>query len=259
MRGSLAGLLLVYNAISLPATGYVMQEISYCGYGDDEQGNVTFKYFMTFNHMPALMYDTYDNMFFPCPSVPEMRAVVEKYCIEFNTKPDMLNYVKSEEKRCKDEIKTFWNGTVERSVKPSMEVFFPDQFNGENLPVLICHVWGFYPQNIVVAWIKNEMTVIENITQAVRAGDWTYQVVAKLDLRDSLPEDNYTCIVQHQSLDGPMIKTWKAGLTSIQIIKISVSAATFALGLITLIAGVICWKNAKKSGYTPITGYDDIN
>ncbi|XP_075690616.1 uncharacterized protein LOC142658886 isoform X1 [Rhinoderma darwinii] len=166
MRGSLAGLLLVYNAISLPATGYVMQEISYCGYGDDEQGNVTFKYFMTFNHMPALMYDTYDNMFFPCPSVPEMRAVVEKYCIEFNTKPDMLNYVKSEEKRCKDEIKTFWNGTVERS---------------------------------------------------------------------------------------------EAGLTSIQIIKISVSAATFALGLITLIAGVICWKNAKKSGYTPITGYDDIN
>ncbi|CAJ0951307.1 unnamed protein product [Ranitomeya imitator] len=45
-----------------------------------------------------------------------------------------------------------------------------------------------------------------------------------------------------------MTTTWKAGLTSNQIIKISVSSVVFALGLISLMAGVVWWKNAKKSG-----------
>lgn len=259
MRGSLAGLLLLCSAITLPATGFVMQEISYCGYGDDKQGNATFQYFMTFNRQPILGYDKSENMFFPYQSIRQMKTVVLKYTTEFNRNPDMANYVKSEMKRCKDEKETFWDGTVERSLKPSMEVYSPEPFYGENLPVLICHVWGFYPKNILVAWIKNEKTVVKNESQAVRVGDWTYQVVSKLDLRDSLPGDNYTCIIKHESLDMPMLKTWKAGLTSTQIIKISVSAVIFALGLIILIAGVIYWKNAKRSGYTPIPGYNDAN
>ncbi|XP_040298522.1 HLA class II histocompatibility antigen, DM beta chain isoform X1 [Bufo bufo] len=247
MRGSVAGMLLVYSAISLPATGYVMQEITLCTYGDDKQGNITFYFRIAFNHQPVLGYDNHEKMFFPYQSIPQMNEVVKKFTTEFNTKPDMLHYVTAEEKRCKDEKKTFWNDTVERRVKPSMELFSPEQFAGESLPVLICHVWGFYPQNIVVTWIKNENTVVRNETQAVRSGDWTYQVVTKLDLRGSLPEDNYTCFVEHQSLDEPMMKTWKAGLTSVQIVKISVSAVVFGLGLITLIAGALCLKKAKRS------------
>ncbi|XP_056395233.1 HLA class II histocompatibility antigen, DM beta chain-like [Hyla sarda] len=260
MRGLLPGLMLVYSSIYLHVSGYVMQEISWCTYGDDERGNATFFYIMSFNHVPALVYDSSEKMFLPYQSpIFKMMAVVRKYTTEFNTKPYMLNYVKSEEKRCKENLRTFWNGTVERRAKPSMEVFSPEEFNGENLPVLICHVWGFYPQDIIVTLVKNDKMVVKNETEAVRVGDWTYQVVLKLDLRDSLPGDNYTCLVEHQSLDGSMMKTWKPGLTSIQIIKISVSVVIFALGLITLIAGVLCWKNGKKSGYTPIPGYNDAN
>ncbi|XP_075116452.1 HLA class II histocompatibility antigen, DM beta chain [Leptodactylus fuscus] len=258
MRGYIAGLLLVYSAISLPATGYVMQEISNCGFGDDKQGNVTFQYAITLNHLIALVYDPASNQFINYAPFENMSKVVSNYIEEFTTKLDMLSYVKSEEKRCKDEIQTFWDSTVERSVTPSMEVFSPEQFNDENLPVLICFVWGFYPPDIAVAWIKNDMVVVKNETQAVRAGDWTYQVVLKLDLRDSLPEDNYTCIVEHASLNQSMITTWKHGLTSNQIMKISVAAVIFGLGLINLLAGFICWKNAKKSGYTPIPGYNDF-
>ncbi|KAG9469689.1 HLA class II histocompatibility antigen, DM beta chain-like [Eleutherodactylus coqui] len=259
MRGSLAGLLLVYSAISLPATGYIMQEISYCGYGDEE-GNITFQYAITFNHLVALGYSSKENMFLPNQfMLDKMWPVVRDFAIEFNSKPDMLNYVKSEERRCKDQIKTFWNDTAQRSVKPSMEVFSPEQFYGENLPLLICHVWGFYPQDIVVVWIKNEKALVKNVTEAVRVGDWTYQVVAKLDLRDSLPQDTYTCVVRHESLDTPMMKSWRAGLTFVQIITISVSAAIFTLGLVSLVIGVICWRGARRRGYTPIPGYNETS
>ncbi|XP_075178555.1 HLA class II histocompatibility antigen, DM beta chain [Anomaloglossus baeobatrachus] len=258
MRGSIAGLLLVYSAISLPATGFVMQEISLCSFGDDKNGSVTFGYYFAFNHQYIVGYDSKINMFLPYQSIEQMMMVVRRFTTQFNTNPDMLNYVKSEEKRCKNEIKTFWNYTVERRERPSMEVFVPDQ-NEDNLPLLICFVWGFYPDNIAVYWIKNNKTVVKTETEVVQTGEWSYQVVSKLDLRDALPTDDYTCKVEHQSLEEPMAKTWRAGLTSIQIIKISVSSVIFALGLIVLISGVVCWRNAKRSGYTPIPGYNDFN
>ncbi|XP_069800270.1 class II histocompatibility antigen, M beta 1 chain-like [Dendropsophus ebraccatus] len=253
MSGLLLGLLLVYGAISLPVTGYVIQEISLCSYGEDGRGNVTFHYDIIFNHVPALGYNNSIEQFFTHKTINETKIVVDAYTEEFNNKTDMLYYVKSEEKRCKENMKAFWNGTVMRRVKPSMEVYFPDQFNGENLPVIICYVWGFYPEDIVVVWMKNEKTVVKNETRAVRAGDWTYQVVLKLDLRDSLPGDNYTCLVDHASLEHPMMKNWKPGLASVQIIKIGVSAVIFALGLISVIAGALCWKNGQRSDDRPFS------
>ncbi|XP_066437371.1 HLA class II histocompatibility antigen, DM beta chain-like isoform X2 [Eleutherodactylus coqui] len=241
MRRSLAGLLLVYSAVSLPVTGFVVQEISSCGIGE-KQGNVTYKSIITFNHLTILEFNHSANNFVTYLPL----KVVENFTTEFNN--TIINYVKSEEKRCKDQIKTFWNNTAQRSVKPSMEVFSPEQFYGDDLPLLICHVWGFYPQDIVLSWIKNEKTLVKNVTEAIRVGDWTYQVVAKLDLRDSNPEDTYTCVVKHKSLDMPMMKSWRAGLTFVQIINISVSAAIFALGLLSLVIGVICWRGARRSG-----------
>ncbi|KAG8536014.1 hypothetical protein GDO81_027277, partial [Engystomops pustulosus] len=138
-------------------------------------------------------------------------------------------------------------------VKPSMEVYSPEQFSEDSPPVLICHVWGFYPQKIFVAWIINDRTVVKNVSDAVRVGDWTYQVVVSLDLRGSDPGDNYTCVVEHESLEEPLMETWKAGLTTKQIIKISLASLIFVLGLVTMIAGIICWKNSKRSGKSVAT------
>ncbi|XP_075042600.1 HLA class II histocompatibility antigen, DM beta chain [Mixophyes fleayi] len=262
MRGSFAGLLLVYSCIYYPVTGFVMQEISSCSFGDNKQGNITFQYFISFNRQPVLGYDEDGDVFFPCSiyqCITQVHNVSAQVTTELNANPDMAKYVKNEKKRCTEEVRTFWDNTVDRRVKPSMEVFSPVKVNVESLPVLVCFVWGFFPQNIIVAWIKNGEAVVKNYTEGVRAGDWTYQIVSKLDLRDSLPEDNYTCVVEHESLDQPMMKTWKAGLTSTQIIKISISAVVFSLGLILLVTGFACWKNARTSGYTPITGYNDAN
>ncbi|CAJ0951305.1 unnamed protein product [Ranitomeya imitator] len=147
------------------AAGYVMQEISLCSYGDDEKGNATFQYVFAFNHQYILGYNSKDNMFLPYNSIEQMMAVVRKFTTEFNTNPDMLNYVKNEEKRCKKRKED----VLEGDMKPSMEVFVPDE-NKDNLPLLICFVWGFYPEKIIVSWIKNNKTVVKTEDQAVQTG-----------------------------------------------------------------------------------------
>ncbi|XP_063794292.1 HLA class II histocompatibility antigen, DM beta chain [Pseudophryne corroboree] len=260
MRGAFAGLLLIYSTIYYSATGYVMQESSMCSFGDDKQGNITFYYFITFNRQRVVEYDEEDDKFYPCyDCIPEVYNVAAAVITQFNNISYMAKYVKNEKKRCEANAKAFWDSTVERRVKPSMEVFSPVKVNVDSLPVLICFVWGFYPQDIIITWIKNNEAVIRNYTEGVRVGDWTYQIMAKIDLRGSLPEDNYTCAVEHISLDEAMMTTWQAGLTSSEIIKISVSTAVFGVGLILLIIGVVCWKNTKKSGYIIIPGNSDDN
>ncbi|XP_018413604.1 PREDICTED: HLA class II histocompatibility antigen, DM beta chain [Nanorana parkeri] len=260
MSGAFIVLLLIYGTLWTPGTGYLMQKISLCSYSDNKQGNITFATGFTLNRQLLLSYSKPDEMYITCPSgcIREMGIVAASFATLLNTNPNTATQVKKEEERCKDGVKKFWDKTVERRVKPSVEVFLPVQLHPDSLPVLVCQVWGFYPQDISVAWFKNDK-LVKNYTEAVRTGDWTYRILATLDLRNFLPKDNYTCLVNHPTLDTPIVKTWKHGLTNIQIIKISVASVVFALGLVCLITGIVCWKNAKRSGYSPIPGYNDEN
>ncbi|KAM5145837.1 HLA class II histocompatibility antigen, DM beta chain [Mantella aurantiaca] len=259
MSGAVTVLLLIYGSLWPSVTSYVMQEISLCEFSDNKQGNITFGYQFTFNRQLLLYYDEQDQTFSGCFNcIPQMWVIANNVSEKMNASPQWMSHVRSEEKRCKEEVRTFWNKTMERKVKPSVEVFFPVQVHAESLPVLVCHVRGFYPQDINVAWFKNDI-LVKNYTDAVRTGDWTYHIVAVLDMRDSISTDNYTCLVTHTALDIPISKNWKHGLTAIQIIKISVASVVFVLGLVFLIIGIACWKNAKRSGYSPIPGYNDDN
>ncbi|KAM9323871.1 HLA class II histocompatibility antigen, DM beta chain-like [Gastrophryne carolinensis] len=188
--------------------GYVMEEFSGCLFGDDRQGNVSYSYSFIFNRQPVLGYSEESQRFVPCTyCIKGMYLVADAACDVLNANQDAANRVKQEERRCKDQVKTFWDKTVERRVKPSVEVFSPVKVHAESLPVLLCHVSGFYPSDINVAWYRNNK-LIRNYRQAVRVGDWTYQIVAALDLRDSHREDNFTCLVDHPSLELPITIDW---------------------------------------------------
>ncbi|XP_072286904.1 HLA class II histocompatibility antigen, DM beta chain [Pyxicephalus adspersus] len=259
MSGTSRTLLLIFCWLWPPVTGFLMQRISQCTFSDNKQGNITFGTGFTFNRQILLSYSKSDQMYIPCPMgcIREVGQVVVQFSTLLNTNPDTVTRVEKEEEKCKKEVITFWEKTVKRTAKPSVEVFLPVQIHTESDPVLICHVWGFYPQDIRVAWFKNDH-LVKNYTEPQRSGDWTYRVVAVLDLRDTVSSDNYTCLVDHSSLDEPILKIWKHGLTDIQIINISVASVVFVLGVICLILGVACWKNAKRSGYFPIPGsYED--
>uniref|UniRef100_A0A8C4K5X5 Ig-like domain-containing protein n=1 Tax=Dromaius novaehollandiae TaxID=8790 RepID=A0A8C4K5X5_DRONO len=75
---------------------------------------------------------------------------------------------------------------------------------------LTCHVWGFYPPEVTVIWLRNGDVVGPGDHPAITAtpnGDWTYQTRVALTVA---PEagDVYTCSVQHASLDEPLLEDW---------------------------------------------------
>ncbi|XP_053330064.1 uncharacterized protein LOC128503894 [Spea bombifrons] len=261
MRGTRPLLLLyIYIIIYIlsSVTGFVVDEKAYCSFGDEKEGDVTFEYGLSFNRMLMASFSKTDGRFFPCQNCPrEMSELAVELCAELNSEY-MVTLMKEKEDKCKKDAVEYWENTVERTAKPSMKVFLAEPVHDRTQNTLVCHVWGFYPSSISVTWLKNDDTITSNNTDAIPRGDWTYQIVALQDLRDALPDDKYTCVVEHSSLENVVMDmSWKQGLTSAQIIKISVATVVFCAGIIFALVGFWCWKNSKRSGYTPLPGYNN--
>ncbi|CAH2314533.1 HLA class II histocompatibility antigen, DM beta chain isoform X1 [Pelobates cultripes] len=258
MKGSWAVLLLCI-CVCYSVTGFVLEEITDCCFGD-EGTNVTFNYQLNFNRQPIVVFSKDDRMFLPSENcILQLRRVADDICLTLNHgKKDMVKYIEEKERKCGKEVAKYWGSTVQRTAKPSMKVFIPDTFRGQASHTLVCQVWGFYPSDIIVSWLKNDVTV-SNLSMALPNGDWTYQTKAELNLIDSLPDDEYKCVVQHPSLENKMTITWKQGFTSTQIVKICISSVIFALGSISAITGLLYWTFFKQSGYIPIQGYNDVD
>ncbi|XP_075437016.1 class II histocompatibility antigen, M beta 1 chain [Ascaphus truei] len=263
MRGSPALPLvpLLYWTLCSPGTGFVMQQNSGCSFGGQPGGNVTFFYALTFNHQLVVAYDRTEEMFVPCGHcIAQMYKVAANISSQLNAIPGIVQRMRESGRKCAGEAQEYWGGTVGRRVPPSMRVYLSERRQENDRPLLVCHVWGFYPRDIVVSWVKNEkIQEATNSSAALPAGDWTYRVVTLLDVTDARSEDLYECVVRHSSQESLMRQEWRLGLTTPQRIKIGVSVAVLAVGLLSLLTGFICWKKAKRSGYSPIPGYSEAN
>uniref|UniRef100_A0A8C5QJX8 Ig-like domain-containing protein n=1 Tax=Leptobrachium leishanense TaxID=445787 RepID=A0A8C5QJX8_9ANUR len=78
---------------------------------------------------------------------------------------------------------------------------------------LHCQVYGFYPRDVDVNWMKNGMDYIpsDEAKQILPNSDGTYQLRASVEVT---PEDgaSYSCHVDHSSLDEPLSVTWRKPL-----------------------------------------------
>ncbi|NXP45264.1 CD1B1 protein, partial [Heliornis fulica] len=105
---------------------------------------------------------------------------------------------------CQRHILTLWKygrAALERQEKPVATVFArtsrPDQL------LLVCHVTGFYPQPISVAWLRDGQEVPPgpafNTSAILPNADLTYQLHSVLAV---VPQDghSYACRVRHRSL-----------------------------------------------------------
>lgn len=76
--------------------------------------------------------------------------------------------------------------------------------------MLACYVWGFYPADVTITWMKNGQLVTSHSNKEKTAqpnGDWTYQTVSYLALTPSYG-DVYTCVVQHSGTAEPIRGDW---------------------------------------------------
>lgn len=93
---------------------------------------------------------------------------------------------------------------------PSVQVAKATPFNTREPVMLACYVWGFYPADVTITWMKNGQLVpphgsAHNIIQS--NGDWTYQTLSHLATTPSFG-DTYTCVVQHFGALEPIFQNW---------------------------------------------------
>ncbi|XP_039374901.1 major histocompatibility complex class I-related gene protein-like [Mauremys reevesii] len=115
-----------------------------------------------------------------------------------------------------------------------------------------CRVYGFYPRDIAVTWMKNGETREQETQRGdiLPSGDGTYQIQATLEI-DPKEGGRYSCLVDHSSLLEPFNVFWEPKSNVIPI----VAGVIMVAAVLAAIVGIIIWRKIgsgkKGAGYLP--------
>ncbi|KAM9446993.1 BOLA class I histocompatibility antigen, alpha chain BL3-7-like [Clarias gariepinus] len=155
------------------------------------------------------------------------------------------NYVST---TCIERIKTYVSyrtETLKSRVLLKVSVF---QKHSSPSPEVVCHATGFFPKSLNITWQKDGEDVHEDVelreTLPNQDGSFQRRSILKVPAEE-LQKHNYTCVVQHSSLEKELVreapKGGGSGGASIGIIVAVVAA------LVAVVAGIVVWKK-KDSG-----------
>lgn len=120
-------------------------------------------------------------------------------------------------------------------VEPSVRVRSVEAAGSKHPGMLVCSVYGFYPKQIRVAWLRNGKEVTSEVTstEELPNGNWLYQMHSYLEFTPR-PGETITCKVEHASLVEPGLYDWGKrvtggvlGLQSVVINKILTEKSSF--------------------------------
>ncbi|XP_010225655.1 PREDICTED: HLA class II histocompatibility antigen, DM beta chain-like, partial [Tinamus guttatus] len=107
---------------------------------------------------------------------------------------------------------------------PPQAAIIPVDTGNARAPVrLTCHVWGFYPRDVTVIWLRNDDILGPGdhpVIEATSNGDWTYQTRVTLTVAPKAG-DVFTCSVQHVSLEEPLLVDWRPGLSLAEALQVT--------------------------------------
>ncbi|XP_018086946.2 uncharacterized protein LOC108699401 isoform X2 [Xenopus laevis] len=130
---------------------------------------------------------------------------------------------------------------LEKKVSPKVKVSSSESESGIKLH---CRVYGFYPRDVEVKWIKNGRDEIysEESAEILPNPDGTYQIRVSVEVT---PEEGatYSCHVDHSSLENPLVTPFEANNGKLLYILIAVGVTII---LFAVVLGVFIYR--KKSG-----------
>ncbi|XP_036455155.1 BOLA class I histocompatibility antigen, alpha chain BL3-6-like [Colossoma macropomum] len=97
----------------------------------------------------------------------------------------------------------YGRSTLERKVPPEASLFQKDSSS----PV-VCHATGFFPKAVMISWQKNGEDLHEDVElrETLPNQDGTFQKRSVLTVSpEELNKNEYTCIIQHSSLEKKMV------------------------------------------------------
>ncbi|XP_072497810.1 HLA class II histocompatibility antigen, DM beta chain isoform X2 [Notamacropus eugenii] len=247
-------LLLVGFSLGFSGTGGFVTHVE-SGCILDEEGSVKdFEYCISFNKDVLTCWDS-DTSKMVTVEFGILRPLADWLSDTFNNDTALINRLSEGFQNCASHTKPFWGSLTHRTRPPSVQVAQVTPFNTREPVMLACYVWGFYPADVAISWLKNGQPVPHSgIQKAVQSnGDWTYQTRSYLALTPS-SGDIYTCFVEHGGTSQTILQTWTPGLSLKQIVKISVSVLTLSFGLIFFFLGLVARRKAASSDYSPLSG-----
>uniref|UniRef100_A0A3B3Y986 Ig-like domain-containing protein n=1 Tax=Poecilia mexicana TaxID=48701 RepID=A0A3B3Y986_9TELE len=174
----------------------------------------------------------------------------EKLAARWNNGTGWLNVSKTyREEICQPNAELWYRLVLDRSVAPSVTLSTVVPPTGGPSSMLTCSVYGFFPKQIRVTWMRNGQKVTSDVTSTTELPDgaWLYQIHSSLEFKPRSGE-KISCMVEHLSLEEPLTIDWSKNLhdSVSEKIKIAFGVLGLILGLVLSLTGFIYYK--KKAG-----------
>uniref|UniRef100_A0A8C9RP42 Major histocompatibility complex class I UBA n=1 Tax=Scleropages formosus TaxID=113540 RepID=A0A8C9RP42_SCLFO len=135
--------------------------------------------------------------------------------------------------------------TLQRKARPEVSLLQKDSSSS----AVSCYATGFFPKSIVINWQKDGKEIHDDVetTELLPSGDGTFQIRSILRVSpEDLKNHQFSCVVEHVSLDEKIDKPWTPGINLLPIIIIVCVAALLVLAAVTAVAGFLGWRSKKK-------------
>ncbi|OCT56326.1 hypothetical protein XELAEV_18000260mg, partial [Xenopus laevis] len=148
-------------------------------------------------YLDGLQYGKYNSKIpFVQPLIPSLKALTEHLELQMKYAQEFLKYQKQQ-------VAYFTSIFNKTSVHPNVKILNSES---NSLTELHCWVYGFYPRDVEVKWIKNGRDEIysEESAEILPNPDGTYQIRVSVEVT---PEEGatYSCHVDHSSLENPLV------------------------------------------------------
>ncbi|XP_072314566.1 H-2 class II histocompatibility antigen, E-S beta chain [Eucyclogobius newberryi] len=246
MRGSwllLFALLLLLLLELQTSDGYLHVVSSRCKFNSTEADDIRYIRSYSYNKLEIIRFDSRVGKYVGYTELGVKNAE------RLNNIPGELERMRLEKYRyCVHNIQNWYNNILTKSVEP-YAVLNSAPSDGKDR-VLVCSIYGFYPEDITVTWTNHQETITTGVTTTdlLPDGDWYYQLHSHLEYTPS-PEDQISCVIEHVSLKEPRILDWEGALSDGDRNKIAIGASGLVLGLVLSLAGFIFYKHKSRGWF----------
>ncbi|KAM4612314.1 H-2 class II histocompatibility antigen, E-S beta chain-like [Polymixia lowei] len=224
------------------ADGFMEYTVSRCLFKSAELRDIEYIYSAYFNKIEDVRFNSTEGKYVGYTDVGM------KYAENWNKDPAELAVRQAQRERyCLHNVQNDYNHAVVKTAKPYVRISSVTPSAGRHTAMLMCSIYDFYPKNIRVTWLRNGLPVTSDVTSTdeLADGDWYYQIHSHLEYTPKSGE-KISCMVEHASLDKPLVEDWDPSLPESEKSKIAIGASGLLLGLVLSLAGFIYYRRKVR-------------